>query len=83
MFDANLYAKAETLTIALRGEQTGQERSSQETAMRWTNVHIWADSKVTMAWLQHTAPGPGKWLARRIITTAPQLAEQGVKVEIH
>lgn len=83
VFNMELYVIGKALSIALNCGQTGQGRASQGTATRWTKIYLWADLRVAIAQLPHTAPGPGQWLVRRIIARAQQLAERGVALEIH
>lgn len=67
----------------MRGRETGRGRASLETTARWTKIHIWKNSRKAMIRLQKTAPGPGQWLARPMITRAKQLKEWGVAVEVN
>lgn len=83
VFGAELYAIGEALGIALRDGKIGRGSSSQSPTTRWTKIHIWADSQAAIKRLQHTAPGAGQWLARRIIARTQQLKERDTTVEIH
>lgn len=75
VFDAELYVIGKTLYIALGNKPTCRGRASQETTGSSTRIDIWRDSRVVIAQVYHTAPGPCPWLATRIITRAQQLTE--------
>lgn len=48
-----------------------------------TRVYIVTDSQETIEELQHTAPGPGQWLARLIIKRSQMLASRVIDTGIH
>lgn len=83
VFDKGLSAIREVLSITLKGKQTCRGRVSQKTTIRWTKIHIWPDTRIAIARLNHTPLEPGQWLARHIIERAQQLDEREVAVEIY
>lgn len=53
-----------------------RETSRGPSEIKLAKIHIWADSQVTIKKIYHTDPGPGQWLARRIIGRAQLLVER-------
>jgi ribonuclease HI len=70
VFDAEMYA----LGLAL------QEAQRYTTGWGYTEVEIRCDAQAALQRIKHNRPGPGQWLAQRVIDLEAELLEAGMKV---
>jgi ribonuclease HI len=76
VFDAELYA----LWVGLKAAKV---RADEQVDGQPRTVAIFTDSQAALRRIRNDDPGPGQWLARRILHAERQLRQAGLTTEFH